>query len=173
MKKLGVVITVLFASIVMYGQGRELNVGINGGITTGDIKPFSSSAFGLDANYLFDWYEDFKVGPSVSAVYFSPKENDLVKSDAFVYLPIGVAIRFQNPEDSFYIGGDFGYAIGISPSGDRGGVYFKPLVGYHISQNFKLNLFYSAVKKKQPAYSYVGLGLSFNIFGAGNDYYAY
>lgn len=168
MKKI-LFVSILLTSLCVFSQ-RELNVGVNGGITIGDIKPVSSSAFGLEANYLFDLYEDFKFGPSLSAVYFLPKNNDGLEIDPLVYIPIGMAIRFQTLDDAFYVGGDFGFAIGISPSGDRGGVYFKPLVGYNINQNFKVNLFYSAVKKRVPAYSYIGLGVAFNVFGDRGGY---
>lgn len=171
MKKL-LVVSIFLASLCTFSQ-RELNIGVNGGITIGDIKLVASSAFGVDANYLFDWYEDFKFGPSLSAVYYSPKNSDGLEIDPFVYVPVGIGVRFNTPQDTFYVGGDVGYAIAISPNGDRGGIYFKPMVGYHIDKALKVNLFYSAVKKKVKAYSYIGLGITFNVFGYTGSYYSY
>lgn len=172
MKKIILLLVVTFITLNGYSQERELNVGLNGGITTSDIKNYSSVAFGIDANYLFDRYEDFKFGPSVNLIYFSPKEQEGISIKPFTYISIGGSIVFKAIAEKFYIGTDLGYAMGISPSGDRGGIFFKPKVGYEINDSFKVNLFYATVKKKQPAYSYIGLGLEFNIFG-GKDYYAY
>lgn len=168
MKKL-IVIVVFFTGLLLQAQENELNVGVNGGITIGNIEAQSPVAFGVDANYLFSLNEDFLVGPSLSMVYFSPKDVALAK----MYLPIGVAGRLQSVDTPFFVGMDLGFAIGLSPNGDRGGIYFKPMVGYDITDKFKINLFYSAVKKKQPTYGYIGLGISFNVFGSGGDYYSY
>lgn len=167
MKKM-MLLVLLSLSLSFYAQDKDLNVGINVGITNGDIKPYSNMAFGLDANYLFHWFEDFKFGPSVNLVYFSPKTVNGQEIKPLVYVPIGGSIRFQAFEEAFYAGGDVGYAIGLSPSGDRGGVYFKPIIGYNISNSLHVNVFYSTVKKRKPAYSYVGVGFSFNIFGESN-----
>lgn len=150
---------------------KELNVSLNGGFTIGDIEPKSSIAFGADANYLFDWFLDFTIGPSLSFIYFSPSSDKDIKP--FIYLPVGGAIRFQAIEDEFYVGGDFGYAMGISPNGDRGGIYFKPIIGYNVNDSFKVNLFYSAIKKKQPAYSYVGIGLTYDFLGASSGNFSF
>ncbi len=168
MKKIFFVLVVLL-SINSFSQENQFNIGINGGITTGDIKPISSAAFGIDANYLFKVFDGISLGPSLNFLYFLTDEVNGVQPDAFVYLPIGGAIRFQSLSDYFYVGLDLGFAIGISPSGDNGGLFFKPMVGYNVTENLKLNLFYSAVKKRQPAYSYVGLGIAFDIFGS-NQY---
>lgn len=167
MKK-AILVLSIFLSLNFYAQENDLNVGVNVGITNGDIKPYSNMAFGLDANYLFDWFEDFKIGPSINLVYFTAKSIDGLQPKSFMYIPIGGSIRFQAFDEGFYVGGDAGYAIGISPEGDRGGIFFKPLIGYNIGNSLSVNLFYSAVKKRKPAYGYIGVGFSFNIFGDSN-----
>lgn len=174
MKKITILAVLFCAVINMFSQEKELNIGINGGFTIGNIEPQSSIAFGADANYLFDWYEDFKVGPTIGVTYFLPKEENGVKPDARMYIPIGASIRFQSIDDAFFIGGELGYAIGITPSGDKGGIFFKPMVGYNVSESIKLNLFYAGVKKRQPTFGYIGLGLSFDILNQNNmGYYSY
>lgn len=160
----------LLIAVSIYSQ-KQFNIGVNGGIVTGNLQDRSSSAFGIDANYLFDWFEDFTIGPSMSLVYFSGKGEEANAADSYMYLPIGGAVRYQALDEKFYVGGDLGFAIGLSPDGDRGGVYFKPLIGYNVTESFNINLFYSAVKKKLPTYSYVGLGLTYNILGSAG--YAY
>ena len=171
MKKLFFIAS-LFISFQVASQ-EQFNVGINGGITIGGIVPTSKMAFGGEANYLFDISDDFVLGPSIGLVYFNTKEVNGIKPDAKMYLPISAAIRFNSNDDYYYVGADIGYAICISPSGDRGGIFFKPLVGYKIDQSFKVNLFYAGVKKKHPTYSYIGLGLVYDFNGSEDDFYAY
>ncbi|MFY7669888.1 hypothetical protein ACOSP6_02245 [Tenacibaculum sp. MEBiC06402] len=154
-----------------FSQENEFNVGVNGGITIGNIEGVASAAFGLDANYLFDIFEGVKFGPSLNLIYFATQEENGVKPDAFMYLPIGGSVKFYSDGDDFYVALDAGYAIGISPEGDNGGIFLKPMVGYNINQNFNVNLFYSGVKKSGPTYGYAGIGLVFNVFG-GNSYYS-
>ncbi len=167
MKKIVFIIFILF-SVVSFSQDNEFNIGVNGGITTGNLEDISSSAFGVDANYLFDIFENIKFGPSLNLIYFLTEEFNGVKPDAFIYLPIGGAIRFNSIGEKFYVGADAGYAIGISPSGDNGGIFVKPMLGYHINDKIGLNIFYSGVKKKRPTYGYVGIGVTYNVFGSNN-----
>lgn len=169
MKKI-VLIVIAFYSLNMYSQDNEVNVGINAGLTIGNIKNTSSVAFGVDVNYLFDLFENIKIGPSLNFIYYSTKEINGNIPDALMYLPIGGAIRFNSSGDKFYVGADAGFAIGISPEGDNGGIFFKPMLGYYASDKIKLNLFYSGVKKKQPTYGYLGVGIVYNVFGGGNAY---
>ena len=161
----------LVVNNVLSAQENEFNIGINGGVTIGNIEGVSDIAIGLDANYLFDVFDGVKFGPSLNFVYFVTQEQNGIKPDAFIYVPIGGAIKFHNESDDFYVALDAGYAIGISPEGDNGGIFIKPMVGYNINQNFNVNLFYSGVKKSAPTYGYIGLGIVFNVFG-GSSYYS-
>ncbi|SNR15683.1 hypothetical protein [Tenacibaculum jejuense] len=169
MKKIVLIIIIAF-SFKSFSQSNELNVGVNGGITVGNLESVSSGAFGVDANYLFELFNGFSAGPSLNFVYFLTDEVNGFKPDAFMYLPIGAAVRFQSLTDRFFVGADFGFAIGISPEGDNGGIFFKPMVGYDITESIKINLFYSGIKKRQPTYGYAGIGLIFDVFGSSNQY---
>ncbi|WP_075340886.1 hypothetical protein [Tenacibaculum agarivorans] len=160
MKKIISIITLLLC-LHSFSQENELNVGVNGGVTVGNLEAVSSIAFGVEGNYLFDIFDGISVGPSLNFLYFVSKENTV---DSNIYIPIGGAVRFNSFEEQFYVGLDLGYAIGISPEGDDGGVFFKPLLGYEVTDAFKINLFYSAVKKNSPTYSYVGLGVTYDVF---------
>jgi hypothetical protein len=172
MRKVFVVFLFTFIfNIQVYAQSNEFNIGVNGGITIGNIEGVSNTAFGLDANYLFDVFEGVKFGPSVNLIYFITQEVNGVKPDAYMYLPIGGSVKFHSDGDDFYLALDAGYALGISPEGDRGGIFIKPMVGYNINQDFNVNLFYSGVKKSSPTYGYIGVGVVFNIFGR-NSYYS-
>lgn len=160
----------IFSFQSILSQNADLNVGINGGVTIGNLDNVSRMAFGVDANYLFDVFDNVKLGPSVNFVYFLTEDNAGVKPDPFIYLPLGGAIRFSGENDDFYVGADGGFALGISPNGDNGGIFFKPMVGYNFNEKVSVNFFYAGIKKKKPTYGYVGIGVVFNIFKGGNYY---
>lgn len=153
-------------SINTFSQ-EQLNIGINGGITIGNIEPYSKVAFGADVNYLFDVAEDFVVGPSIGIIYFNPEDE----IDAPVFLPVSASILFHSIDDKFYIGGELGYALSLSDL--DGGFFIKPTVGYYISDSFKINAFYAGVKTGSPTYGYMGLGLAYDIFGRKGARYTY
>lgn len=166
MKKVLSLIFTLF-SFTFYAQD-SFNLGVHGGFTVDKSKEFSSLGVSLDVNYLLDLSEDFNAGGFIGYVHFLPKDD----LEARAYIPVGGAIRFNSIDEYFYVGGDLGFAIGISPDGDNGGVYFRPLLGYKITDSFKVDLSYTVIKKRVPTYSFIGLGLVFDFNGSSN-YYAY
>ncbi len=162
MKKI-LFLTVLLIGVNVNTQSQGLSFGINAGVTTGNINNTHSVAFGFDVNYLYEITEQIEIGAATGYIFFYGKDVNGTKSVSKSYIPIAATVRFNNDSSRFFVGGDFGYAIGISSSGDRGGIYFKPMLGYNISESIELNLFYTGIKKEQPTYSYVGLGLMMRI----------
>ncbi|WP_369047669.1 hypothetical protein [Tenacibaculum sp. UWU-22] len=147
----------------IYDGSDQISVGVNAGLPIGDLAGSYSAGFGIDFNYLYSIGSKVQIGGATGYLFFMGKDVNGVKAAGKSYIPIAGAIRFNNEYDRYVIGTDLGYAIGITPSGDKGGVYFKPYLGYKISNNVELNLSYIGVKKKDPAYSYVALGLMFKI----------
>lgn len=171
MKRILLLITVFIFTQQIKSQ-EQFNIGVNGGVTVGEtIGTYSDMAFGLDVNYLFQLSEDFVVGPSLALTYFNTKEVEGFKPDAFMYLPISAAIRFNSLDDPFYAGVDVGFAVGLSPDGDSGGVYIKPIVGYNINDSFKLNLFYAGIRKTKITNGYVGFGVTYDLKGTESESY--
>jgi len=178
MKKITILIFA-FISLQMYSQ-EQFNISINGGIPTGNIQPFSNFAFGADVNYLFDVAEDFVVGPSLGILFFNVEDQVNVVNnvevvttiEAPVFLPISASIYFKSPDDKFYVGGEIGYGVSFT-EGIDGGLFIKPTIGYHISDAFKLNIFYAGVRTEIPTYGYAGLGLTFDLKANQNSRYAY
>lgn len=148
----------MFVSTIAITAQNRIGLGINGGIPIGNLEDNFSVAFGFDANYLFDVTDQISIGGATGMVFFSGKENNGVTPENKIHIPIAAAFRFNNDMDKWFVQGDFGYAIGISPSGDRGGFYFKPILGYNFNDSFGLNLFYTGIKKKYQTFSYIGLG---------------
>ena len=120
---------------------NELNLGINGGVVV-DLSDYSDIAFGADVNYLFDVSRHFKAGPSVGLSYYVA---ELDGTDDAIFLPVGGALRFHSIDDKFFAGFDLGYGVSLSDFVD-GGLYFKPLIGYRITEEFRVNVFYSGVR---------------------------
>ncbi|MCH3882312.1 MULTISPECIES: outer membrane beta-barrel protein [Tenacibaculum] len=158
MKKILFLATIVL-SLNATAQYSSIGIGINGGLPTGNLEDKFSIAFGLDANYLYEVTDQISLGAATGLVYFSGEENNGVSPEDKMYIPIAGSVRFSNDSDSFFMGGDVGYAIGLSPSGDAGGFYFKPIVGYNINESINFNLFYTGIKKEQPTFAYFGLGV--------------
>lgn len=167
MKKIITFILTLL-SLNFYAQESDLNIGVNVGLTDSQVKQYSDIVVSADVSYLFGFFEDFKLGSMVSFVYFTPKFIDNANVKPFMYLPVGASVGVQLFDELAYIGSDVGYAIGLSPSGDKGGFYFKPLVGYNLNNSARIQVFYAGILKSEFIYSHIGVGFSFNIFGDRN-----
>lgn len=141
-------------------QGN-FNVGVNLGLPTGDVSDAYTFALGLEANYLFEVSETFEVGPSISFSNFFGDEVGGFEFEDASFLPIAAAARFA-AGDSFTLGADLGYAVGLSPDGNDGGFYYRPMVGYDLSENFMLQAYYSGVSVDGGTFSAFGIG---GVFG--------
>ena len=163
MKKIVFIIAFAIATISINAQEDNFIIGVNAGIPIGNLESTHSIAFGLDLSYMFGITEQLQVGGTTGFIYFSGKEENNVTAESKSYLPIAASVRYNNDEDSFFVGTDLGYALGLSPSGENGGLYFKPFVGYTVSDNIQLVLAYTGIKKEQPTFGYVNLGVAFKL----------
>lgn len=79
------------------------------------------------------------------------------------FLPIAASGRFNASED-FSIGADLGYALGIN-EGNDGGFYYRPIVGYNLSEKAQLNLSYTGVSIKDADFTWstINLGVLFSL----------
>ncbi len=157
MKKLFLGAMMIALGFTVNAQG-SFNVGVNAALPTGDVKDFFTFALGLEANYLFEVSDTFEVGPSLSYVNYFGEDG----VDDFSFLPIAAAARFA-AGDSFTLGADLGYAVGLSPDGNDGGFYYRPMVGYDISENFMLQATYSGISADGETFSSFGLGAVFGL----------
>jgi len=158
MKKLCIVAVVAIFSFTSINAQGGFNIGANLGLPTSDAGDFYSFVAGAEANYLFEISDEFKVGPSVSYInYFGDTFLGFDFPDAS-FLPIAAAARY-NVSEKFVAGADLGYAIGINPNGNDGGFYYRPLVGYNVSEKIMLQATYSGVS--------ISGGGTFGNFGVG------
>lgn len=133
MKKL-----LLFAAIAVFGMTSAnaqdgFKLGINLGMPIGDAGDGSSLEVGIDAAYLWEISEDFKVGGTIGYGTFLAKEQKImgqkIKGDDIGFLPIAATAQYSFTE-SIFAGADLGYALVLSPSELSGGFYYMPKVGY-------------------------------------------
>lgn len=125
-------------------SGGEFNVGINLGFPTSDASDFYTFVLGVEINYLFEVSDAFEVGPSLSFVNYFGDEVFGFDIDDASFLPIAAAARF-NVSENFVLGADLGYGIGLSPSGNDGGFYYRPMVGFNINSKIMLQATYSGI----------------------------
>lgn len=148
-------------------HAQEFKIGINGGLPLGDIEDSYSFAVNLDASYLFEVNDVFSAGPSVSVFHYFGDSIDFGGLGSFdiedaTFLPIGGTARF-NVSESFVLGADLGYGIGIAPDGNDGGFYYKPQAIYNVSENVGIKASYSGVSIDGGTFSSVNLGVEFGL----------
>ena len=162
---------VLFIAVVVLGLGNinaqngSFNAGVSIGLPTGDISNSSSLAISVEANYLFEISDQFKVGPSISYLHYTGKKDILgsgFDADDISFLPIAAAARFAASE-KFTIGADLGYGFGISPDDIEGAFYYRPMIGYNISEKVMLQATYTGMSKEDTTISNFGVGAMFSL----------
>lgn len=156
MKKL---ILVMALAVVSFSANAQFNAGVNIGIPTGDLEPVTSFVYGAEVNYMYQVSDDFQVGPSLSFVNFSGKSVGGISFGDASFLPIAAAGRFSASE-SFTLGADIGYGIGVN-SGNNGGFYYRPMVGYNVSDSIMVQLHYSGVSSNGATAANIGAGVMF------------
>ena len=166
MKKVLLSVVMLVFAVSVNAQKGNFSAGVNLGLPTADASDGYSFALGAEVNYLFDVSSDFKAGVSASYLTFFGKDIDFlgttIEIENAAVLPIAGAVRYL-ASDKFSIGVDLGYAIGISPDGNDGGFYYRPLIGYNLSEKMELNASYSGISVEGGTIANFGLGLMFKL----------
>lgn len=142
-----------------FTANAQFNAGVNIGIPTGDLEPLTSFVYGAEVNYMFEVSEDFQAGPSISFMNYSGKSVGGVSLGDASFLPIAAAGRY-NASESFVLGADLGYGIGVN-SGNNGGFYYRPMVGYNISDKIMVQVHYSGVSNNGANANNIGAGVMF------------
>ncbi|CAM1370528.1 outer membrane beta-barrel protein [Tenacibaculum xiamenense] len=158
----------LVAAMMLIGlaanaQEGELNVGGTIGLPVGDASDAFDVTGAIEANYLFNVSEKFKVGPSVSYLHFNGEGPDVA------FLPLAAAARYS-VSDKFIIGADLGYGIGVRPDGNDGGFYYRPMVGYKVTDKITLHANYAAVSRSEDLGILGSVSVSTGTFGIGGTY---
>jgi hypothetical protein len=144
-------------------QEGGFRAGINVGMPMGDTSDVASLAIGAEIGYLWEVADGFKAGASVGYLTFMAKEIDTplgkYTPDDAAFLPI-VATGQYSFTDNIFAGLDLGYAMGMAPEGNDGGMLYQPKVGYQ-TETFEVFLGYRGISTEGTATSSIGLGFNY------------
>jgi hypothetical protein len=139
---------------------------VTAGLQVGDVKDQSNFALSADVYFMKPVVENFDIGLTAGYTNYFGKDYDTplgtVEGTNVSFLPLAGAFRF-GLTDSFSIGSDIGYAFGLSPDGNDGGFYYKPVLGFNIGDTSQLMLSYQGVSGDAKDFNYVGLGFAFGL----------
>ncbi len=166
MKKLLLMsIFAVFAIGSVNAQG-DLNAGVNLGLPIGDAGDGWTFNVALDLNYLWEVSDGFDAGVATGYSHSFGDSMDIpgfgtVDIDDAQFLPVAAAGRFA-VSDSFTLGADLGYAIGIS-DGNDGGFYYAPRAQYAVSEALDIVLAYRGVSLDGGSFDVLSLGVEFGL----------
>lgn len=159
MKKfLLVAVIALFSFNYAHSQEGQWKLGGSLSFPVSDLGNASNFGFQFNGSYLFNIEGNLEAGPMASLQPYFGKEH--VKGSWF--LPIGGEARYNL--NDFFVGTDLGYGIGIAPSWNDGGFFYRPKVGYHIpATQIAAIVSYSGVSGKGRNYAAINLGVEFSL----------
>ena len=147
MKKLiSLVFISIFTVTTLNAQGL-MSLGGGGGVPVGDAADLTTFAIAIDLGYLFEISDSFEAGVSTGYHHYFGDEitsgSFAIEVDDIQFLPIAATARV-NISDQFYLQGDIGYALELGDGGE-GGFYYRPALGYRVSEQGAVDISYSGI----------------------------
>ncbi|AXG72087.1 outer membrane protein beta-barrel domain protein [Kordia sp. SMS9] len=170
MKKTILAVVAVFAMVfTANAQDGKFEVGINGALPIGDAGDFYTFSVGLDAAYMWNVSDKFDAGVATGFTNAFGDEQSItvfgitttIDAEDAQFIPIAGAARY-NVSDDFFVGADLGYAIGIN-DGNDGGFYYRPKIGYNVSERVSLNVSYTGISIDGGSFDTIGLGVMFGL----------
>lgn len=153
MKTFIATLILIATSISLQAQVDRTNfrAGLNAGIITGEVSDFYSFSLGVDLQYVWGLSKEIDLGLATGFNNAFGEEESSTNGGNTVttefanlqYIPAAMALRIY-PSYGFKLGGDLGYAIGVSDGFD-GGLYYRPMVGVDVNGTTEINASYSAI----------------------------
>ncbi len=148
-------------------QSQTMKLGASASLPVGDSSDAYTFGAQVDFAYLFEINEAFQVGPMASFLYYNGDTETINFGEGTLnrdiedalFLPIGGSARFLLEE--FFFGADLGYGIGLAPSGNDGGFFYRPKVGYDFG-SIGVVLSYSGIAVDGGTFSSVNAGIEFS-----------
>ena len=161
MKKLFIAALAVLSFGLANAQESGFKAGVHLGMPIGDYSDFYGFNYGVDATYMFDVAEGFKLGGTAGYSILSAKEIDLgpfgkITPDNLNLFTIGAAAQYSF-SDNFFGGVDLGYAI---PNEGDGALYYLPKVGYQ-AESFEVYLGYRGIAFEGTALTTLQLGFNY------------
>ena len=159
MKKLMLVmVAVAFSSAV---SAQNFNAGISAGFPSGDASDFSTFAIAVDLGYIFEVSDNFDAGVSTGVLHSFGDEYMGIDFDDHTFLPIAASGRL-GLGDSFGLGADIGYALGLN-DGNDGGFYYAPRLSYSVSDALDIIAGYRGVSADGGSWDNITIGIEFGL----------
>lgn len=148
-------------------NAQEFKIGIAGALPVGDSGDGYTFGANLDFSYLFEVSDTFTAGPMAGVIHYFGDSVDLggfgtVDIEDATFVPLGGTGRVVLG-DSFMLGADLGYGLGIAPDGNDGGFYYKPRVGYMVSEAITIMAAYSGISVDGGTFSSINAGIEFGL----------
>lgn len=166
----------IFAVSVHAQQVRELQdinednswlkLGLNLGAPVGNLKDFSSVAFGVEAAAQFMRTDNYGYGITTGYTKYYDKDNAVLdgSTEGFGAIPVGFMGRYYLQSSGFFVGADVGYTFFTDFDANEGGFYVRPVAGYH-NYNFNVFAFYNQVFRGDPSIDVqtIGIAVTYNL----------
>jgi hypothetical protein len=163
MKKLILSVMAVCAFGFASAQEGGFKAGVNVGMPMGDVSDFYSLSVGAEVAYMYPISDEFQIGASVGYLTFMAKEYEImgvtVKPDNAAFIPISAIAQYSFTENIF-AGVDLGYAMGMAPDGNDGGMLYQPKVGYQ-TEKFEVFIGYRGIATEGTATTTVGAGFAY------------
>lgn len=156
MKKYFIFLLVAISSsfCAMYGQYVDrsfFKAGFHAAVAVGDASDDANFGVGLDLYQHWGISRKLDLGVTAGFTNFFGLESTIdigpdsitTRGEDTRYGLVGGFFRFY-PSRSINLGGDIGYALGIS-SGVEGGFYYRPTISVNLSDTSALNFSYMAI----------------------------
>lgn len=143
----------------LYAQ-QGFKIGLNGGLPVSqEVNDIVSLVAGVDLGYHYALGEVVDAGIMTGFINGFPEKFDSGGADLphVQFLPLAASFRIW-PSNSFSLGGDLGYALGLN-DGNDGGFYYKPLVGYLMGAQTEVSLSYTGIAVEGLSWATVNLGV--------------
>ena len=147
-------------------QAQTFKIGGTVGLPVADASDLSTFVLGIDAYYYFTDIDAFiEIGATAGFRNFFGKDfeffGETISVDDAQFLPIAAAGRVKI--FGLLSGGlDIGYAVGIN-SGNDGGFYFRPVVGFDIADTIELNASYESISNNGVTLGNLNIGVLIEI----------
>jgi opacity protein-like surface antigen len=162
----------IFAAVAVFAfafsanaQDGKFEVGVNAALPIGDAGDLYTFSIGIDAAYMWNVSEQFDAGVATGFTNAFGDEVSIlgitVEAEDAQFIPLAGSARY-NVSSDFFLGADLGYAIGIN-DGNDGGFYYRPKVGYNVSEKVSLNLSYTGIAVDGGSFDTIGLGVMFGL----------
>ena len=158
MKRFFLISLMVFSSGVFAQEGFK--IGLSGGIPVNqEANDVVSLVAGAEAGYHLALGEVVDAGLMAGFINGFPEKFDSAGADLpnVQFLPLAAALRIWL-SNSFSIGGDVGYALGLN-DGNDGGFYYKPLIGYLMGAQTEVQFSYTGIEAEGLPWATINLGI--------------